>query len=278
MRRALALALVLALAAPLSPALAQGREETLADIRQELSVLWVEIQRLRTELSTTGSPTGVGGGDTIARIDAIESELRRLTNATEELQIRVDRVVTDGTNRIGDLEFRLCELESDCDIGTLGETPTLGGGEAPAAPVLGLGTLPSAPSNGPALAAAEQSDFDAAMAAYEAGDYAAAAEGFEAYTETYPGGALSAEAHYWRGQAEAGQGAWNRAARAYLASFSGAPDAPRAAESLYRLGTSLNELGQRDEACLTLREVEIRYPASPIVLDARAAMTRLSCN
>ena len=57
-----------------------------------------------------------------------------------------------------------------------------------------------------------------------------------------------------------------------------APDAPRAAESLYRLGTSLNELGQRDEACLTLREVEIRYPASPIVLDARAAMTRLSCN
>ena len=110
MRRALALALVLALAAPFSPALAQGREETLADIRQELSVLWVEIQRLRTELSTTGSPTGVSGGDTIARIDAIESELRRLTNATEELQIRVDRVVMDGTNRIGDLEFRLCEL------------------------------------------------------------------------------------------------------------------------------------------------------------------------
>ena len=27
---------------------AQNRQETLADIRQELSVLWVEIQRLRT--------------------------------------------------------------------------------------------------------------------------------------------------------------------------------------------------------------------------------------
>ena len=121
-------------------------------------------------------------------------------------------------------------------------------------------------------------DFDRAMAAYEEGDFANAATQFEAYTETYPGGALSAEAHFWRGEAEAAQGAWNRAARAYLASFSGSPEAPRAPESLYRLGTSLQELGQSDEACLTLGEVERRYPDSPSVLDARAAMTRFGCN
>ncbi len=275
MRHALILALALAL--PSGSALAQGQQETLADIRQELSVLWVDIQRLRTELSTTGSPQGVsGGGGTLQRVDAIEGELRRLTNATEELQLRVDRIVSDGTNRIGDLEFRLCELETDCDIGSLGETPTLGGGSLPEAPATAV--APPADSNSPRMAEAEQSDFDAAMASYDAGNYAAAAQGFEAYTETYPGGALSAEAHYWRGRAEAEQGAWNRAARAYLASFSGAPDAPRAPESLFRLGTSLNELGQRDEACLTLGEVELRYPSSPVVMDARAAMTRMSCN
>lgn len=273
MRRALILALLLALPAHAAPA--QDRAQTLADIRQELSVLWVEIQRLRTELSTTGSPTGVAGGSILERVDAIEGELRRLTSATEELQIRVDAIVSDDTNRVGDLEFRLCELESDCDIGSLGETPTLGGGVVPSLPT----TLPvQSGTGGPALATAEQSDFDAAMADYEAGDYAAAAAGFEAYTETYPGGALSADAHFWRGEAEAAQGAWNRAARAYLASFSGAPDAPRAPQSLYRLGVSLNELGQRDEACLTLGEVEVRYPASPFVEDARATMARLGCN
>jgi tol-pal system protein YbgF len=273
MRRALILALLLAFPAQIAPA--QDRAQTLADIRQELSVLWVEIQRLRTELSTTGSPSGVAGGSILDRVDAIEGELRRLTSATEALQIRVDAIVSDGTNRVGDLEFRLCELESDCDIGTLGETPTLGGGTLPALPT----TLPAqSNTSGPALATAEQSDFDAAMSDYEAGDYPAAAAGFEAYIETYPGGALSAEAHFWRGEAEAAQGAWNRAARAYLASFSGSPDAPRAPQSLYRLGTSLNELGQRDEACLTLGEVEVRYPASPVVADARAAMARLGCN
>ncbi len=243
-------------------------------------MLWVEIQRLRSELSTTGAPLGSGsGGGSLERMDAIERELRRLTSATEDLQIRVDRVVTDGTNRIGDLEFRLCELEAACDIGSLGETPSLGGeAAAPATAVTTLPPIASTGDGGASMAANERGDFDRAMAAFEEGDYTGAASAFEAFTETYPGGALSAEAHYWRGEAEAAQGAWSRAARAYLASFSGDPNAPRAPESLYRLGTSLGELGRRDEACITLSEVEIRYPTAPIVLDARAAQTRLSCS
>ncbi len=237
-------------------------------------MLFVEIQRLRQELNTTGSPTGVAtGSSTLARVDAIETELRRLTRATEALELRVNRVVSDGTNRIGDLEFRLCELETGCDISALGETTTLGGDTGQPTT-----TLPVTTTTTPSLAQSEQSDFDRAMMAFEAGDYATAASRFEAFANTYPGGALSAEAHYWRGQSEAAQGAWNLAARAYLASFSGAPDAPRAPESLYRLGTSLHELGQNEEACLTLAEVEIRYPGTATVLDARSAMQRFNCN
>jgi TolA-binding protein len=84
--------------------------------------------------------------------------------------------------------------------------------------------------------------------------------------------------HFWHGEAEAAQGAWSMAARAYLDSFSGAPDAPRAAESLLKLGTSLDRLGQRDDACRTIAEVELRYPFSPIVQDARSAMLNIGCN
>lgn len=268
-----AMVLAVGLMVPVSAGTAVAQTETLADIRQEMSVLFVEIQHLRQELNTTGAPSGSSsGGSLLTRVDALERELRRLTNATEELELRVNRVVSDGTNRIGDLEFRLCELEENCDISTLGETSTLGGGVAP------LTALPPVTSTGPAMAASEQSDFDRAMTAYESDDFASAATLFETYTETYPGGALSAEAHFWRGESEAAQGAWNLAARAYLASFSGAPDAPRAPQSLLRLGTSLQELGQTEEACLTLAEVEIRYPGAPSVLEARAARTRIGCN
>jgi tol-pal system protein YbgF len=274
MRRALVLALCLGLAAP--AAVAQDRAQTLADIRQELSVLFVELQRLRGELNTTGGAMGSGGGGTVlSRVDAIEAELRRLTALTEQLQIRIDRVVTDGTNRVGDLEFRLCELEADCDIGSLGETPNLGGvevqqgGLAPVAPSTGGGTN---------LAVAEQSDFDRARAAYEGGDYAQAAQLFESFTLTYPGGPLSAEAHFLRGQSEAQQGQWSRAARAYLDAFTADTQGGRAPAALLNLGTSLGQLGQTDEACVTLGEVAVRYPGDPAVAEAEAARLRLGCS
>ena len=72
----------------LVPGAAHAQQETLADIRQELSVLYVELQRLRGELNTTGAPSGSGGGGSVlSRVDAIEAELRRLTSATEELEM-----------------------------------------------------------------------------------------------------------------------------------------------------------------------------------------------
>ncbi|MBT8475817.1 MAG: tol-pal system protein YbgF [Alphaproteobacteria bacterium] len=252
---------------------AQDREQTLADIRQELTVLYVEVQRLKRELSTTGGVNvPLGGTSALDRIDAIESELQRLTSATERLQNRVDRVVTDGTNRIGDLEFRLVELEGG-DISQLGETTTLGGdtGLPPVA-------LPPPSSGGGAqLAVGEQADFDVARAAFEAGNYEDAAERFNQFTQTYTGGPLTAEAHFWRGEALSAMGSPGQAARAYLESFSGDPDGMMAPDALLRLGLSLDALGQADESCLMLSEVMLRFPGSAASDEAQAARADMGC-
>lgn len=252
--------------------------ETLADIRQEMTVLYVEIQKLKRELSTSGAPGGVAqGGSSLERIDAIEAELQRLTSKTEELEFRINQVVTDGTNRIGDLEFRLCELESDCDIGKLGDTPTLGGVElpsAPAAPAPG----PQAPgSEGPQLAVGEQADFDAARAALDAGEYQNAADLFARFAETYPGGPMTAEAHLRRGEALARMGEDTQAARAYLEAFSSDQDGAFAPQALYSLGEKLGELGQTQEACVTLAEVGVRFPQAEAVQQAEQARARIGC-
>ena len=51
---------------------AQADKETLADIRQQLEVLYVNIQTLKRELSTTGSPNvSVQGSGTQQRLDSI---------------------------------------------------------------------------------------------------------------------------------------------------------------------------------------------------------------
>ncbi|WP_425092691.1 tol-pal system protein YbgF [Tropicimonas sp. S265A] len=259
------------------PAQAQVPDaQTLADIRQELSVLFVEIQRLRRELSTTGSPQITLPPGALERVDTIEAELSRLTAKTEQLEFRIDSIVTDGTNRIGDLEFRLVELEGG-DFSQLGETTTLGGeAAAPEAPVP-VAPPPSPEPSGPELALAEQADFDAARALLDDGQAQAAADAFATYAETYPGGPLVAEAHYLRGEALASLSNWNGAARAYLDSFSGTPNGPQSPNALYKLGVSLNALGQRDEACLTLREVSVRFPGGPAAVDANTARGELSC-
>lgn len=258
--------------APMAPA--QDRAQTLADIRQDLAVLYVDIQRLRTELSTTGASAGAGtAGTALQRIDAIEARLQRMTAQTEDLQFRVDRVVREGTNRVGDLEFRLCELEAACDISSLGDTPTLGGDvptTGPAAPL---------PQNDTAqLAVGEQADFDRAKAAFDAGNAADAATMLATFVDTYPVGGLTTEAKYLRGEALKSLGQTADSARAYLDAFSGAPNGTRAPDALFGLGIALNDLGQQNEACVTLSEVSARFAGTAAAADAASARASFGCN
>ena len=105
---------------------AQNKEQTLADVRQDLTILYIEMLKLKREVSTSGvtSPQVVKSGSSFVRLEAIESELQRLIAQTEEFQYHVDRVVREGTNRIEILEFRLVELEGD-DVPIISEASTL---------------------------------------------------------------------------------------------------------------------------------------------------------
>jgi tol-pal system protein YbgF len=212
-------------------------------------------------------------------VNSIEGELTRLISRTEELSNRIDRIVADGTNRIGDLEFRLVELEGG-DVSQLGETSTLGGGSMPA---VGAPTLPPAmpPSPGggtaPELAMGERDDFDRAKSALDRGEFQLAATDLLRFTDTYPGSPLSGEAHFWRGEALSALGDQSGAARAYLDSFSGDPQGVMAADALLQLGLALDRLGQRQESCVMLGEVTVRFPSSAASVEAQAARGSMGC-
>ncbi len=304
------------------PVMAQTQPdpEALATIRAEIDALATDINGLRGELlapdpQTTGI---VNPAPLRARVDQTALEVQRLQAAIEALTVRIEQVVADGTNRIGDLEFRLHELEGG-DFSTYKDPPPLGEGAGaadtselvalrpklrngvsvtdvrPAAQVgLDADSLPPAATpvapepqldiatTAPAqqFAQTEQQSFDAALALLQSGDFAAADQAFGAFLATYPNSTLIGDAAYWRGGALAGLGNWNAAARSYLDSFSGAPQGPKAPEALFRLGQSLGRLGQVNEACLTLAEVPLRYPNMPTDLAQRAEAERraLSCS
>lgn len=272
MRRTL-LASLLALALPVSAA-AQGQSQTLADLRQELAVLYVELQNLKRELSTTGgAQTLAPSASVLERVDVIEAALQALTAKSEELEFRIDSIVKDGTNRIDDMRFRLCELEPGCDFATLPETPVLGGGSLPNTPV----APPPVQNGGAELAVGEKGDFDRAKEKLDQGAFREAADLFAAFVEAYPAGPLTAPAHFHQGDALSKLGETAPAARAYLGAFSAEPDGAQAPMALLRLGQSLGALGQVNEACITLGEVGTRFPGGAAATEAAASRSSLGC-
>lgn len=253
------------------PALAQ--DQSLADIKAELGQLMADFNSLKAELVQSGAAaSGAAGGDALQRMDAIEAELTRLTARAEDIEIRLNKVVTDGTARIADIEFRLCEQTEGCDPGALPETPVLGGETAAATPV-----VPAETSDAPELALGEKRDFDAAKTAYDGGDLQGSADRFAAFNAAYPGSPLAEEANYLRGEALTQLGQTADAARAYLDAFSSKPDGPFAPDALLKLGQALGALQQVPDACVTLAEVGNRFPGTIQATNAQVSMQGLGC-
>lgn len=256
------------------PAVAQ--EPTLADLRGELAELRGQVQSLRSELVASGTEgyQAVGGVEAIDRMNAMEHRLARLTDQTEQLGNRIDRIVTDASRRMADLEFRLCEMDTACDLSAL----TMQDLGRTGSPVPNLGpAMPPADTNRKPTSAGEQSDFDAARQVMASGDFRRAAEMFGAVAQAHAGGALTAEALFLRGAALDGAGDATAAAAAWLEGFAADPDGPRAAESLLGIARVIADEGDPTAACLYLSEIPARFPGTPFAAEAETRLSRLAC-
>lgn len=302
-------AVLLALILPVA-AFAQNQApdpQDLADIRADLAALDAEIETLRQLIIAESSQSGIGAGigPAILRLDRLEAELRLVNGRVEQIGNHIEKVVIDGTRRIGDLEFRLTELEGG-DIAALGDTPRLGEGNTdgkvpmePAPPPrrkgnAALQTVPDAGAADPqdsagaetdpapatpeiALAVSEKSDYEKAMQAFDTGEMAQSVILFGSFLSDFPGGPLSVEALFHLGAAQTQLGQHREAARSYLDTFTAAPKGVRAPMALLRVGTSLGHLNQIPQACQTLAEVLARYPDHAVASEARSSRETLNC-
>ncbi len=313
--RAAALAGLVALSV-LPAAAQQDRAQTLADIRAEIDLLAEEIARLREELVGSGAVAQPGGGALLERVQSAEVELARLTGLAEGLELRINRIVEDATLRLGDLEFRLTELEGG-DVTALGQTRPLGadsdaaGSGQPAVVAEATNNLaelaPSGSSPDPApdsapdpepVPSSDPAEGTTAPAATLApdtspmptpnllrraeevlgqGDFRTAEQILAAHAAANPADPLIGEVHYLRGEALAGLGDKAGAAQAYFESFSGSPAGARAPDAMLRLGLAMAELDQWVDACILLSEVGLRFPGAPAVAGADAARLSLKC-
>lgn len=260
-------------------ATAQDNQQKLADIRAEIIGLMGSVNGLKAQLQVNNPEvTGVQNpGPALEQIAALEGELRRLTGQVENLELYLGRVVNDGTREINDLRLRLTEIEGG-DLLEWEEVPPLGG-DTTTSPVIISPIVPPI-EDAPLVASTEQLAFNTAKSALEQGNAIEAERLFDEFLLNYPGGKLSSNAGFRRGEALAVQSKWDMAARAFLDNFSGSPDGEMAANSLFMLGLSLGKLGQTDAACQTLNEVPRRYPdlAPDLASKVEAEANGLACS
>ncbi|MGY6549014.1 MAG: tetratricopeptide repeat protein [Roseinatronobacter sp.] len=259
-------ALALACTAPV-------RAESVAEIRSELNALSAVVADLARELSSGAAASQPGfDGSLIDRVEAIRLELARLTGRSEELEFRIRRVIDEASNRLGDLEFRLTELEGG-DPTALPNRPL--GGEAP------LAGLPSdQPPGGeaPHMAAGERAAFDAARALVDAGDLESAVLALDEFLALFPGSPLGPDASVLLAQTHRARGSETDAARTFLNLYLSDTDGATAPRALLALGDSLGRLGQIEEACIMFDELRDRFPFSPEAGESESLRSTLACS
>ncbi|HUR44153.1 MAG TPA: tol-pal system protein YbgF [Aestuariivirga sp.] len=103
--------------------------------------------------------------------------------------------------------------------------------------------------------------------------------GFSTFIEKFPDHSLAGSAQYWLGETYYAQSDFRQAAQAFLRGYKQYPKSRRAADSLLKLGISLDRLGQKQQACASYDAVSSEYPkAVEARKRAQAEAKRAGCS
>ena len=214
--------------------------EQISEIRLELSENKASIVKDAIEASENIVASGIkkSAGSVLFRLDAIEEEIRNLTGIIEELQFYTKNIALDATNRIGDIEFRLTELEGG-DLSLLGNSRIIGGSKET--------------SNANAeLAITEKSSYDNALELLNEDRFELAIIEFDKLINAFPNGPLTVAAHYSKGDAFFGMNSWMQAIDSYLESFKLEPSGKYAENAIKSSYDASLELLDQNEYQLAL--------------------------
>lgn len=138
------------------------------------------------------------------------------------------------------------------------------------------GTLPPPPSRNPNATggsvatlpptASPRDEYDLAYGYVLRKDYALAEQGFRSFLGKYGSDARAADAHYWLGESLFQRQRYREAAESFLTVTTKFETAPKAPDSLLRLGQSLAALGEKETACAALGEIGRKYPRASVTV------------
>lgn len=291
---ALALGLASALAAPLA---AQTTTATTTDADVRLRKVEAEVRALQrkvfpegagktfvseitpgqTTATVTGTPASSAISDVLARMEALEAQLTRLTAQVE-----------DGQNRSAKIEERLAKLEADAAPASAEPVASAPTAVTPAAPTIRPATVPkpavatptkpvatttpkpAAPSAArvaavqaiekPATADAGQDEYMYGFRLWEAKFYPEAQQAMQIFVDRYPKHKMISHGRNLLGRAWLDDAKPGTAAQFFLQNYLADKTGARAPDSLLYLGVAMARLKDNEKACGAFSELAANYP------------------
>jgi len=246
----------------------------------------------------------------LLKLNEIEEQFRLLTNRFEEVNFKLDKLSNRVTKIQSDSQLRFSDLESGNTTNT-GTTEKdkkrkkkvkLPGTDKPqdlgAAPGYSLTTEKGTQATQSVQAQASvfteerksetsllpnkppKEQYDFALSFMKVGDYETAELALREFIDKNKTDKLAGSAQYWYGETFRIRQLYSDAATAYLDGYQNYPKSRKAPENLLKLGTTMVQLGEKDQGCKMIKGIKKEYPkASQSVLQkARYEEKRFKCS
>ncbi len=213
------------------------------------------------------------------RLAAVDEEIRKMTGLIEELEHTINNVGRRLDKLVADVDFRLISLEETVKASvqpaelTTSSLSEQEGTEKETVRPESLQVTAALPEGTPAQR------YDFAFGLLRSGRYDDAEQAFKSFVLEHPDDRLAGNAQYWLGETHYVRASYEQAATAFLDGYQNYPDSSKAPDNLLKLGMTLHALGQRAEACVTLQELQSKFPSAvqPIRDRASREMRMLNC-
>lgn len=138
---------------------------------------------------------------------------------------------------------------------------------------------PAAPAAPPRTASKLQGNnpteqYNYAFRLLNQGDYGDAEQAFTEFIKANPADPLAGNAQYWLAETFYVRKEYEKAAAGFLAGYQKYPKSSKAPDSLVKLGKTLNDLNQKQEACAVFVQFNKDFPNAPTALKALANTER----
>ena len=286
-------------------------------ISQDVKTLEKAVYKTSNIVNSSKSNTSNGLNEEILtrhllKLNEIEEEFRKLTNRFEEVNFKLDKlsnrvtkIQTDSQLRFSDLEsgevtnnkklnVTQKKLQKEKKVKLPGTEKAQDFGVAPAYELSPNKTTQATQSvEASASVITEEKKYESsllpdkspkeqynfALSFMKVGDYETAELALREFIDKNKNHNLAGNAQYWYGETFRIRQLYSDAATAYLDGYQNYPKSIKAPENLLKLGTTMVELGEKDQGCKMIKGLKKQYPkASQSVLQkAQYEQKRFKC-